>query len=164
VIIEAGTWNLEPKRRDLGQRLEWLSLQVRDILQRYNPARVGLEKAVYFKNVASSFVLSEARGVCRLLIYEVLDQAADRLIELSPTQVKKAAVGFGGANKEQLAAFLMKRFRMDFEQSRRMGPDTFDAIAVAWATSLVLAKERRFLRSQGEHFKNGNKSRALDQG
>jgi hypothetical protein len=42
---------------------------------------------------------------------------------------------------------------MDSEMARSMGPDTFDAIAVAWATSLVLAKERRFESSRGEHLK-----------
>jgi Holliday junction resolvasome RuvABC endonuclease subunit len=116
---------------------------------------------VSFRNVASALVLSEARGVCRLAVFETLAHAERRLVEISPTQVKKAAVGYGSASKDQVSRFLAKRFRMTEPQAAALGPDSFDAVAVAWATCLVLAKEG--VRS-GRGGIDGNELRSADQG
>ncbi|NCN27595.1 crossover junction endodeoxyribonuclease RuvC [bacterium] len=140
-ILEAGTWNLikgNPKRA-LGSRLELLAESASLLLQRFNPRLVGLEKAVAFKNISSALTLSEARGVLRLKVYEELSHATDRLIELSPTEIKRVATGSGASNKEAVEKMLTMRFRQlsADQELEGLGADAFDALAIAWTAWIV---------------------------
>ncbi len=137
-IIEMGTWRL-PEKESLGRRLEVLHQESTEFIRKYNPKIIGLAEAVAFKNVASALTLSEARGILRLSVFENLENAQDRLVELSPTQVKRSGVGSGNANKASLEKFMQWRFGKPAELmgAAASNSDAFDAMAIAWAAWIV---------------------------
>ncbi len=137
-ILEWGVWKFSPKEA-LGERLEQLYELSSALVCKWNPQIVGIEKAVVFKNIPSSLVLSEARGVLRLAVHSHLDKAADRLVELSPTLIKKSNSGYGAASKDDLRRSLGIRWGLNLasETLASMPSDIFDALAIATSAALV---------------------------
>jgi len=142
-ILDLGVWDLlklaskskSPTRPDLGLRLEILYSRFRELVQVWNPRWIGLEKAVSFRNVASAHTLSEARGVLRLVLFQCLENAEKRMIEMSPTTVKRFATGFGGSDKRRVENFLRLRIRglEEFSKKNQFSFDAYDALAIAWS-------------------------------
>lgn len=137
-ILDWGVWQFSATL-SLGDRLEKLFLESSSLLKKWNPQIVGLEKAVVFKNIPSSLTLSEARGVLRLAIYSHLAEATARLVELSPTLVKKSNTGKGTADKDEMRRSLGFRWGLNLasETYRSFSSDAFDALAIATSASLV---------------------------
>jgi len=138
-IIEMGTWPLEKLGgKDLGDRLAKLMELSKELFKKHNPRFIGLEKAVAFKNVVSAFKLSEARGVIRAAAHTVLESAAERIIEISPTEVKRSASGMGLGSKGSIEKALRLRFPNSevFVEGAKLNADAFDALAVAWSAKL----------------------------
>jgi len=71
---------------------------LREIMERYHPAVVSLEKVFFSRNVQSALKLGQARGVALLAAAE--NQAS--LAEYSAAEIKVAVVGYGQATKEQV--------------------------------------------------------------
>lgn len=137
-IIEMGAWDLVKEAGpDFGERLTCLHKLAVEFFKKHNPHVIGFEKAVSFKNVASAFKLSEARGVIRLAAHQVLALASERILEISPTEIKRSATGLGFGSK----ATVEKALRLRFPNSRAfletnqisLAHDAFDAVAIAWA-------------------------------
>lgn len=148
-ILEFGSWNLMTKKSDnhLGERLEKLYDLNSELFKKWNPHLIALEKAITFKNVQSALKLSEARGVIRLAACKTLQKANERLIEMSPTNIKKNSAGLGGAKKSDISRVLKLRFSQDLEVSEtgKKTDDAYDAVAIAWSgwvqhKKLTLAK------------------------
>jgi crossover junction endodeoxyribonuclease RuvC len=137
-VMEAGTWKLAEKL-SLGKRLEQLHTNARALLERHNPHIIGLEKAVAFKNIPSALTLSEARGILRLAMFQSLEDVEQRLVELSPTQVKRSASGSGRASKSALQKIVNWRFPalQSLDGAAAKNSDTFDAVAIAWTAWIV---------------------------
>lgn len=107
----------------LSGRLLTIFQELREILSKYQPACVGLEKTFVGENVQSAFRLGEARGVI-LLAAEV---AGVRVVEYAPAEVKVAVAGGGRATKEQMQ--LMVRRLLDLTED--IATDEADALGVA---------------------------------
>ena len=137
-ILEWGVWKLNPKD-SLGDRLEKLFEFSSELVRKWNPQVVGIEKAVVFKNIPSSLVLSEARGILRLAVHSNLQEASKRIVELSPTLVKKSNSGHGLASKDKLRQSLGIRWGLNLasEAYAKMPSDMFDALAIATSAALV---------------------------
>jgi len=124
-------------RPPLGSRLEKLFDEISALTERWNPRWIGFEKAVSFRNVASAFQLSEARGVVRLALHRGLDQAEERIVEISPTRIKKFATGSGAAEKSAVVKGVALRFpglsRLTVEA---LPYDAYDALAIAYSAWL----------------------------
>jgi crossover junction endodeoxyribonuclease RuvC len=143
-VVEAGVWELAKlcvENASLGARLEVLAIEAQKLLQKYNPMAVGLEKAVVFKNAQSALKLAESRGVLRLVCYQTLEGADKRLLEISPTQIKKVASGWGRTQKKGIQSSIKKRFfKWEAEANENSQPDTYDAIAVAFSTWALMRR------------------------
>lgn len=145
-IRALGCWELiAGKRPPLGERLESLFEQCGALLREWNPRWIGFEKAVTFKNMSSALTLSEARGVIRLAAFSALDSADQRIIELSPTSVKKEASGFGQSTKGTVRKGLALRFRNleQFVEGADLPADAFDALAIAWTAWILKGRYGR---------------------
>lgn len=154
-LSRVGVWNLldlastsqGPKQRpSLGARLEALSVEFEALLKEFNPAIVVLEKAVHFKNVASSHVLSEVRGVLRLGLHRQLEKAESRLIEVSPTASKRIHAGSGAATKSSMirsALFRFPELALEPQLKGRAAADMADAVALALIGVERLKSSRR---------------------
>ena len=147
-LLDLGVWGRAADDRPLGDRLEDIHQRASALFKEWNPRWIGLEKAVAFKNIPSALTLSEARGVLRLAAHQSLDRSDQRLVELSPTRIKKSAVGSGSAAKAGVEKALRLRFpELKNLTERDIPHDAFDALAIAW-TVWVDMKRAMFTRSR----------------
>jgi crossover junction endodeoxyribonuclease RuvC len=119
----------------LPQRLASLADQLDALLADVRPDAAAAEEVFVNKNPQSTLKLGQARGV-------VLMCAARGGIEVgeySPTLVKKAVVGTGGAEKAQVHAMVSRLL----PGVKIAGPDAADALAVAITHAHHLATSRR---------------------
>lgn len=108
---------------EANERLVEIYRGVKDLLVEYKPEHVAIEKVFFAKNVVSALKLGQARGVAVLAIAE----AGIPLFEYSPNSIKQATVGFGHADKEQVARMVTLMLGVkDFDTI-----DASDALAIA---------------------------------
>jgi crossover junction endodeoxyribonuclease RuvC len=126
--VDSGIFRLDVKR-PLPQRLAQAFHEVRGLLQRHRPSRVAIEECFVARSPKAALVLGEVRGV--LLLAAALEEA--ELVEYAPRAVKLAAVGNGGAAKEQIQ-FMIPRLIPGC--AAELLPDEADALAVAWCGAI----------------------------
>jgi crossover junction endodeoxyribonuclease RuvC len=118
----------------LPQRLAALADQLEQLIAEQHPDAAAAEEVFVNQNPQSTLKLGQARGV-------VLMCAARTGIEVgeySPTLVKKAVVGTGGAEKAQVHAMVSRLL----PGVKIAGPDAADALAVAITHAHHLASAR----------------------
>ncbi|HEY7575096.1 MAG TPA: crossover junction endodeoxyribonuclease RuvC [Thermoanaerobaculia bacterium] len=108
----------------LAGKLRVLSDSARALIAEARPAAVSVETVFAARNVASAVKLAHARGVL------LAAAASDNLpvFEYEPRLVKKALVGYGQAEKEQVRAMVLSLL---CRQRARIPLDAADALAVA---------------------------------
>lgn len=123
MVVESGT--IRPGRGDLGTRLRRIYREVRDVIGRCRPGAAAFEDIFIHKNVRSTLLLGQARGVAILAAaeYDI------PVFEYTALQVKQAVVGYGRAGKEQVQKMLPSLLTMT---SPPDSPDAADALAVAF--------------------------------
>jgi crossover junction endodeoxyribonuclease RuvC len=110
-------------RGSLSARLLTIFHELREILSKYEPTCVGLEKTFVGENVQSAFRLGEARGVI-LLAAEIVGV---RVVEYAPAEVKVAVAGGGRATKDQMQLMVSRLLGM----AETVASDEADALGVA---------------------------------
>jgi crossover junction endodeoxyribonuclease RuvC len=124
VLVEQGAINTR-RGADLPERLATIHDNLRDVISRTQPVAIAVETPFAGKNVNSLIQLAHARGVILL----AAQAAALEVFEYAPRSVKSAVVGYGGAEKEQVAK--MVRLLLPGCASLKMSADASDALAVA---------------------------------
>jgi len=122
-LLECGVIRTSPKS-PLALRIREIFEGIEAILERYTPEVLAVERVFQGKNVKSALTLGHARGV-------VLLAAALRGIEIaeySPREIKKAVVGFGGAEKAQVAFMVQQMLRLKTPPTPN---DAADGVAAA---------------------------------
>ena len=94
------------------------------LLAAHRPALVAVENIFHARNVRSALKLGHARGVALLAASE----AHVPIVEYAPTEVKRAVVGFGRAEKHQVAEMVRLLLGLDDVPAPH---DVTDALAVA---------------------------------
>ena len=101
--------------------------ELTEIIVKYNPEVMGVEKLFFNRNVTTAIPVGQARGV-------VLLAAAKNnlpLAEHTPLEVKQSVTGYGRAKKEQVIFMVTKLLGL----SKPPHPDDVaDALAVAICT------------------------------
>lgn len=110
-------------------RLAALARAVRDLLERYEPSAVATEKLLFARNRTTALTVSQALGV---VLSEVGAFRAE-WAEYSPSEVKLAVVGYGGATKRQVA-YVVRRL-LGLEGVLKTD-DVSDALAIALCHAL----------------------------
>jgi crossover junction endodeoxyribonuclease RuvC len=124
VLVEHGA--ITTKRgAELPERLVVIHDQLREVIARTRPQAIAVETPFAGNNVKSLIQLAHARGVILL----VAQTAALQLFEYSPRSVKSAVVGYGAAEKEQVAK--MVRILIPACGTAKMTVDASDALAIA---------------------------------
>jgi crossover junction endodeoxyribonuclease RuvC len=131
VVFEGGHLTLEccgvwrpPAKLPLAGKLEFLSAAAFALICQTGPAAVSVETVFAAKNIASALKLAHARGV----LLAAAARAALPVFEYEPRLVKKALVGYGQAEKEQVRAMVLSLLA---RQRARIPLDAADALAVA---------------------------------
>jgi crossover junction endodeoxyribonuclease RuvC len=123
-LVEQGAIHT-PRGAELVERLAVIHEGLRVVLDRTKPEAAAVETPFAGNNVKSLIQLAHARGVILL----AARTAAVEVFEYSPRSVKSAVVGFGGAEKEQVAK--MVRMLLPGCASLKMTADASDALAIA---------------------------------
>jgi crossover junction endodeoxyribonuclease RuvC len=110
-------------RGALAQRLASIAAEIDDVVLRWRPTALSIEKSFVAHNVQSAFRLGEARGA-------VMVAAVRRglgIHEYSPAEIKLAVVGTGRATKPQVQAMVARLLGLENDVSA----DQADALAAA---------------------------------
>lgn len=97
---------------------------LRAVLDETRPAHVAVENVFHAHNSRSALILGQARGVALL----AARQSGAQIAEYSPAEVKRALVGYGRAEKQQVQRMVTLLLGLD-EPPRPF--DAADALAVA---------------------------------
>jgi crossover junction endodeoxyribonuclease RuvC len=99
-LSSVGYGTIEGKRKDsFPDRLRMMFDGLNKAIEYYKPEQIALESAFYGKSVKAAIKIGEARGVAILCAA----LAGIPLFEYAPTEVKRAVVGSGGAQKMQVS-------------------------------------------------------------
>lgn len=115
---------IKPKKSSsLSEVLIYIYQQLSSLIAQTVPKAVALENIFYGKNVRSLIRQAQVRGV---VIFTGADQDLD-IFEYSPLEVKKAVVGYGRAEKQQVQ--MMVKAILNLPETPP--PDAADALATA---------------------------------
>ncbi|MDI1471370.1 Crossover junction endodeoxyribonuclease RuvC [Thermodesulfovibrio sp. N1] len=121
-LVNAGTLNLS-HRKNIPERLKYIYQSLLEIIEKYSPKEMAVEKAFVGKKITSSFVLSYTRAIAFL----VAAQREIPVYEYSSTEIKKALTGYGRAHKIQVKSMVRNFLKLNSSISY----DCADALAVA---------------------------------
>lgn len=120
--VASGTINI-PSARPLPTRLNLLFESLREIFDHYRPDEVAVENTFLAKNVAVALKLGQAKGIALL----VAERASLPAVEYTPTEIKTAVTGYGGAAKEQVQYMVGRLLRLDVEATTHHATDALAA-------------------------------------
>lgn len=113
-------------------RILELGQSFREILEKYKPHHVAIEKSFFAKNADTAFKLGQSRGV---FIYEAM-LFGSKVSEYATRVVKKSVTGNGGADKMMVDQALRNLLPISGFNSY----DASDAMALAYHHALELKK------------------------
>lgn len=122
-VIDYGAVTTEAKT-PFNERLEAVYDGVEDIIKRYKPSALAIEKLFYNTNAKTVIDVAQARGVINLAAVK----NSVPIFEYTPLQVKQSVVGYGRAEKKQVQE--MTRVILKLEKIPKPD-DTADALAMA---------------------------------
>ena len=123
----------------LPRRLAALADELEAVIADHRPEAAAAEEVFVNQNPQSTLKLGQARGV----VLMCAARAGIEVGEYSPTLVKKAVVGTGGAEKAQVQAMVARLL----PGAKIVGEDAADALAVAITHAHHLASARNLKSS-----------------
>jgi len=131
-VIECGSGNSKPLAHgyiaaaasggSLNERLRRIFEGIQELIARHRPDEIAIEKVFVNRNVESALKLGHARGAALCAV-----PMAMPVFEYTPRAVKLAVVGFGGAEKAQVAHMIRTLLTLE----EKLSADASDALAVA---------------------------------
>jgi len=115
---------------DLAQRLLSLHRQLTQVVEAFQPDAAAVEQVFVNRDGVGTLKLGQARGIALL----VPAAAGIPVGEYAPNAVKKAVVGVGHAQKQQI----LHMVKLQLPGAEIAGPDAADALAIAICHSLHL--------------------------
>lgn len=106
------------------ERLRRLHAALRGLIAEHRPARIGIERLFFQRNVRTAMTVGQARGVALLAAAE----AGLPVDEPTPNEVKQAVCGNGAAEKAQVATMVERLLGVSLAGA---ADDATDALAVA---------------------------------
>jgi crossover junction endodeoxyribonuclease RuvC len=122
-LLACGTISA-PADSPFADRLHAIHTGLVDLLAAHRPDCVAIENIFHARNVRSALKLGHARGVALL----AAAAAGIVVVEYTPAEVKRAVVGFGRAEKPQVAQMVKLLLGLDAPPSPH---DAADAVAIA---------------------------------
>lgn len=118
-----------PRGASLPERLGSVAHELDALFAELHPSIVVVESAFTGRNVQSALRLGEARGVAMACAV----RSGAQVVELSPAAAKRSVTGSGCADKEQVAAMVLRLLGLTDPGGPR---DATDALALALAHAL----------------------------
>lgn len=111
------------------ERLGILAADLRELIEKYKPERMGVEKLFFTTNQKTAMNVSQARGVVML----VAQEKKIPVYEFTPLQVKSIICGYGKAEKSQVQFMVQKTFNL---KTLPKPDDAADALAIALCAAM----------------------------
>lgn len=108
----------------LADRLAEVHGEVESLLDQFDPAAVAIEQVFFQNNVRTAMSVGQVSGV----ILALAAKHGCEVAQYTPSQVKNAVVGWGGATKEQVGVMVAQRLGLS---SVPQPADAADAAAIA---------------------------------
>lgn len=115
---------LESKSKEQKDRLKEISNLISDLILKYHPETLAIEKLFFTKNAKTALTVAEARGV----IINSANSLNLNIREFTPLEIKVAITGYGKAEKEQVKKMVCRILKL--EKIPKLD-DTSDALATA---------------------------------
>lgn len=122
-LVVCGTLS-GPAGSSFPDRLQIIHTGLAALLAEHRPTCIAIENIFHAKNVRSALRLGHARGVALLAAAE----AGVQIVEYTPAEIKRAVVGFGRAEKQQVAQMVKLLLALDAVPAPH---DAADALAIA---------------------------------
>ncbi len=116
------------------ERLEILANDINQLIKKYKPSCVGIEKLFFTTNQKTVMTVSQARGV----VLYVAQKHKLPILEFTPLQVKSFVCGYGKAEKRQVQYIVQKTFKL---QKPPKPDDAADALAIALCAGYFFGKK-----------------------
>ena len=136
-LVEQGSINTK-RGAELADRLAHIHEGLLAVIARTQPVAAAVESPFAGRNVQSLIQLAHARGVALLAVRT----GHLEVFEYAPRSIKSAVVGYGGAEKEQVAK--MVRMLLPGCATLKMSADAADALAVAICHAHTAGTAARF--------------------
>jgi len=114
---------LKIKGDDFPERLGSIFIQLGEVIKQWQPQTMGIEQVFVNKNIDSALKLGQARGAA---ICAGVNAQLD-VGEYTPRAIKKAVVGNGSADKQQIQQMMKILLKLDFKPQS----DEADGLAIA---------------------------------
>jgi crossover junction endodeoxyribonuclease RuvC len=134
-LVDFGVIATDKKLSD-AERLEILAGDLKEIIKKFKPEAIGVEKLFLTNNQKTVMTVSQARGVVLL----VAQQHKLPIFEFTPLQVKSFICGYGKADKKQVQYVVQKTFKL---KSVPKPDDAADALAIALCAGHHFTKSLR---------------------
>lgn len=115
-----------PRTLTFEERLIMLAEQFEQIVERYRPEILAMEKIFFANNQKTALAVAEVRGVITYLACK----RRLRVINLTPLQVKNSVTGYGQASKDQVKNMVERLLAL---KPGGRQDDEIDALAIALA-------------------------------
>lgn len=116
---------LTDKKGSFESRLGEIGTGLTDVLKKYKPSELAMEKLFFTKNQRTAIQVAEARGV----VLYLASTFGLSVFEYSPPQVKLAIAGHGQATKDDISYMVPKI--LGHALDKKLLDDELDAIAIA---------------------------------
>ena len=121
-LVNCGVFTSSAK--DTPTRLVCLAKNIKKTLKEFSPALVAVERIFFFKNKKTAFEIAQAIGVLSL----ISTQLKINQVHYTPLEIKQTIVGYGLADKEEVAERVLKILKL---KKFKGLDDASDALAVA---------------------------------
>ncbi len=119
------------------RRLEILAEDLVELIEKYKPSAMGIERLFFTTNQKTVMTVSQARGVVLL----IAQQYKIPILEFTPLQVKNFICGYGKAEKKQVQYIVQKTFKL---KSVPKPDDAADALAIALCAGYHFQKKEKY--------------------
>ncbi len=121
-LVSCGVLKIKTKNNE--ERIFEAISHLKQLLKKFKPEIVALEKLFFVKNQKTGLQVAEMRGA---LLYAI-KEAGLNVVEYGPKEVKKSITGDGNADKYSVA----KMVKITLKEKEIAGPDDItDALAIA---------------------------------
>lgn len=122
-LVHVAHGTVKPKGQCLADKLVYIDRQLTAAVAEFEPTAAAVESIFFSKNAQSAAKLGHARGVVLLS----LRRSGIEIAEYPPARVKRAVVGRGRADKNQVSRVIMSMLGLPALPQE----DAADALAVA---------------------------------
>lgn len=122
-LIHMAHGTIHAKGKTIAERLHDIHRELCGIITLYKPNEAAIEEVFMHANAQSALKLGQARGAALI----ALTQHALSIAEYSARLIKKTAVGYGAASKEQIQFMVRAQLKLSVNPQA----DAADALAIA---------------------------------